>query len=705
MITALSLVLLAALQQPAAAQTSGNERLTGRVVDAISGAPIAEAIIEILPSRSGIEPRRLLAGPAGEFEFAATERTHRIAVGPPPLQATHVPRIVVADANTRDLVVSLERTRAIDGRILDEFNEPMADVRVVAEPLEPADSPAFRREHVSDDRGVFRVFGVASGRYRVCAMPQRAGRPSTYMKTCEPAPEGSTAVTIRVQRSASDKGQATSPPEGWIVIRGRVSDEQSGYSLPRALVSLTPASGGDAHETMADERGRFELHVPHGPYNFRAAAGEFKATHVARVSELLIMAGDTFGDFEIALPRAVTVSGSVVDPPQTPLADVIVELTPEGATKPMAFDHAPTSDDQGRFRVSGVRPGRYTVCGNPPQSVRRHSAASGWMYGRGCVPFQVSAGGDVVVSPIRIERLGSFSISGRILGLGSELPAGTAATLVRRSATQVRTTVLPVQPDGSFVAASLTPGVYELTAHTGLKPRTDSQITLWASARIEVVDADVREVVLQLSEGATVRGRVAIDEPGIDRPLAGIEVRAFPMAFELQGPRPSSVETDDDGAFTLHRVFGSVVLRVRAPQGYVVKSIRHAGRDITDVPTDFENDAGLIIDILLSRATAELSGRVRDDLGRAVEDAGVIYFPADADRWKAYEGGLRQQSLSGRYRITGIGGGDYLVIAVRGPRPGWTETDYKLLAPHAERVTLQDGEQRVLDLRVVTLQR
>lgn len=697
-VSGILLLFLTALQEP---------RLTGRVVDATSGAPIAEATIEILPSRSGIEPRRLLAGAAGEFEIGATERTHRIAVGPAPLQATHVPRIVVADvsANTRELVVALERTRAIDGRILDEFNEPMSGVRVVAEPLEAADFPTFRREHFSDDRGVFRVFGLASGRYRVCAMPQRPGRPSAYVKTCEPAPEGPTAVTIRVQRSASEKGPAAPRPEGWIAIRGRVFDEQSGHSLPRALVALVPDSGGDVHEAVADARGRFELHVPPGPYNFRAAAGEFKATHVARVTELLIMAGDTFGDFEIALARPLTVSGSVVDAPQTPLADVVAELIPEGATKPLAFEHAPTSDDQGRFRVYGVRPGRYTICGNPPQSIRRQSAASGWMYGRGCVPYQVPVGGDAVLSPIRIERLGSFSISGRILGLGSELPPGTSATLVRRSVTQFRTESLLVQPDGSFVAASLTPGVYELTAHTGLKPRSDSQITLWASARVEVVDADVRDVLLQLSEGATVRGRVAIDEPGIDRPLGGIEVRAFPMAVELQGPRPSSVETDDDGAFTLHRVFGSVVLRVRAPHGYVVKSIRHAGRDITDVPTDFETDAGLTTDILLSRGTAELSGRVRDDLGRAVEDAGVIYFPADPARWKAYEGGLRQQSLSGRYQITGIAGGDYLVIAVRGPRPGWTETDYKLLAPHAERVTVQDGEQRVLDLRVVTLER
>ena len=65
---------------------------------------------------------------------------------------------------------------------------------------------------------------------------------------------------------------------------------------------------------------------------------------------------------------------------------------------------------------------------------------------------------------------------------------------------------------------------------------------------------------------------------------------------------------------------------------------------------------------------------------------------------KRTEGGLRQQSIGGRYRIDRITGGDYLVIAVRGPRPGWTEKDYATLAPLAERVTLQDGERRGVGL-------
>jgi hypothetical protein len=172
-----------------------------------------------------------------------------------------------------------------------------------------------------------------------------------------------------------------------------------------------------------------------------------------------------------------------------------------------------------------------------------------------------------------------------------------------------------------------------------------------------------------------------------------------------QVPSPTPVETDDDGAFVLRGVFGTRVVRLRTPQGYAVRSIRYAGRDITDVPTEFGADSTSSVDILLSQSTAELTGRVLDDLGRPAEDAGVLYFPADPARWKAYEGGLRQQSIGGGYRIDRITGGDYLVIAIRGPRPGWTEKDYTALAPLAERVTLQDGERRVLDLRVVTLGR
>ena len=710
------LVLL--LQVPSSVpprDASPGSSVRGRVLDSITGAPIAGAIVEIHVT-GGEALKRVEAAANGEFQLADVPRGAWLAVTPPPLQATHIPRVLQPDLSgeSPELVVPLDPALAIDGRVVDESDSPMANVRVMAEPLDVVDTPRASREHFSDDRGMFRLFGLAAGPYRICAVPERRGG-SSYAKTCHPT-EGATVraielrhgvaspiVTIAVRRSRpSPVQQPSAETDNRVEIRGRVSDEKSRARLPGALVSLAPPSGGEPYEAFADERGQFEIRVPPGPYDMRATAGEFKSTHAASRSELLIMPGDPPGELEINLTRAGTASGTVLKDRDTPLADVVVELVPQGAEMPILFDHPPMTNDRGQFRAHGIPPGRYTVCARPRTS--RQAAAGDWMYARGCLPGSVSLTSETGLSPIRLERLGTYSISGRIVGSGGDVPAGTSATLIGDAMS--RMTTMRVADDGSFVFARLVPGIYEVAAFTILKgPRQFGVAAQWAGIRVEILDGDVPDVVLQLSEGASVRGRVTIDDPGNDRSLRGIEVRAVPVGVGAQVPAPTPVETDEDGAFVLRGVFGTRVVRLRTPQGYAVRSIRYAGRDITDVPTSFDGDSAASVEILLSQSNAELIGRVFDDMGRLAEDAGVLYFPADPARWKAYEGGLRQQSLGGRYRIDRITGGDYLVIAVRGPRPGWTETDYLVLAPFAERVTLQDGERRVLDLRVVTLGR
>jgi Carboxypeptidase regulatory-like domain len=715
-------LLLLLLQLPSAVpprDAGPGANVRGRVLDGITGAPIAGAIVEILVA-GGEAKNRVEASASGEFLLHSVPRGAWLAVTPPPLQATHVPQAIQPDlsGDKSEVVVRLDPALAVDGRVVNEYDEPMANVRVMAEPLDVVGTPRASREHFSDDRGTFRLFGLAAGHYRVCAVPARRGGASTYGKTCYPDEAASVRaieirhgasspnVTIPLRRSTpSPVQQPEADAENRVAIRGRVSDEQSRAGMPRALVSLEPESGGERSEVIADERGQFEIRVPPGPYDLRATAGEFKSTHTAHRRELLIMPGDTFGESEINLPHAGTLRGGVVNSVNVPLADVVLELIPQATDKPIPFEHLPTTDDRGQFRVHGIPQGRYTVCARPRSA--RDGAAPDWMYARGCFAFPIdSRGSDGQVSPIRLERQGGYSITGRIIGPGGNLPPRITAALARIGESQFRMTGLPVAEDGSFVAARLVPGIYEVVAYTNLKAQPLSGVApQWAGARVEILDSDVTDIVLQLSEGASVRGRVTIDDPGNDRPLRGIEVRAVRVGAAAQVPSPTPVETDDDGAFVLRGVFGTSVVRLRTPHGYAVRSIRYTGRDITDVPTEFGADSTSSVEILLSQSTAELTGRVLDDLGRPAEDAGVLYFPADPARWKAYEGGLRQQSIGGRYRIDKIPGGDYLVIAVRGPRPGWTEKDYVALAPLAERVTLQDGERRVLDLRVVTLGR
>ena len=694
--------------------------LQGRVIDSISGRPIAGAIVEVLPPGGSVATRRVEASDTGEFQFRDPPPPGgRLSVSPPPMQATHISRIVTWDAvSGPELILRLEPALVIEGRLVDEFDEPMANVQVVVEPVEPSASVGSFREHFSDDRGLFRVFGLAPGRYHVCVVPERPTGFSTYAPACYAKDDGvlelveirhgveSPNLTIRLRRTRPTR-QPLADSAGGVTIRGRVSDVQAGSGLPRALVSLWPLAGGVPYEVVADHRGQFEIRVPPGPYGLRATAGEFKSTHMAGAShsdraargrELLVMPGDTFSAFELTLVRAATIEGTLTNAKNTPLSDAVMELIPAGSEAALPLERTLTTDDRGRFRLHGVPAGSYNVCARP-QPGRQ---VTEWTYVRGCIPFTTTVqAGDTLHVRIYLERNGAYSISGRVVGPGNVPPQGALAIVSRVGDAVVRTTRVSIGPDGAFSVPALVPGVYEINAMANLDGRPADAVQL-AAVRLEIVNADINGVLLQLAEGVSLRGRVVIDEPGNDRTLRGITVRAVALGA-LRMARPATAETDGEGEFLLRGLFGPSVLRVIAPPGYIVKSIRHAGREVNELPTEF--DPLLTAEIVLSRTTGQLAGRVLDDLGRPVEDAGVLYFPAEPARWPAYEGGLRQQSVGGRYRIDGLASGDYLVIAVRGPRPGWTEKDYAALAPLAERVTLQEGERRELDLRVVTLGR
>ncbi len=468
-------LMLLLLQVPSAVpprDASPGSSIRGRVLDTVTGAPVAGAIVEIHVT-GGEALKRVEAAANGEFQLTDMPRGAWLAVTPPPLQATHVPQVFQPElsGDRTEVVVHLDPALALDGRVVDEYDEPMANVRVLAEPLDAAHNARVSREHFSDDRGTFRVFGLAAGRYRVCAVPERRGGVSTYVKTCHPTEAASVraielrhgvappSVTIALRRSRPGPlQQPETHADNPVAVRGRVSDEQSRAGMPRALVSLEPESGGERSEVIADERGQFEIRVPLGPYNLRATAGEFKSTHTAHRRELLIMPGDTFGDFEISLSRAGTLRGVVVNSLNVPLADVVLELIPQATDKPIPFEHLPTTDDRGQFRIHGIPPGRCT-----------HSAH---VRGRHAMVPRPIGCTHAAVFPSRwireaaTARCRPYASNGRgatrSLEGSSDLKAiflpGLLRALARIGESQFRVTGLPVAEDGSFVAARLVPG-------------------------------------------------------------------------------------------------------------------------------------------------------------------------------------------------------------------------------------------------------
>jgi hypothetical protein len=275
--------------KPAVTATGGT--IAGRVVDADTGAPIDGAVVSIVLVQSSGRPAPVEADERGVFrvtELAAGD--YRVTVSAPEHRPTHLSKVWNVDPNPTaslraslqlkageardDIVVRLDRALAIEGRVVDEFGEPMADARVTVERREgvgafSASQPA------TDDRGLFRVYGLSTGVYRVCASPAFTADPGLlrgaegevaerpYVETCGPR------VVLKAG-NVPHVALTLSRVVGYSVS-GRVSSE-SGRERLDVSVSRADGDGGRSFNASVKD-GVFVVHgVPPGQYTVRATA-------------------------------------------------------------------------------------------------------------------------------------------------------------------------------------------------------------------------------------------------------------------------------------------------------------------------------------------------------------------------------------------------------------------------------------------------
>ena len=92
-----------------------------------------------------------------------------------------------------------------------------------------------------------------------------------------------------------DAARDTEPRTGTAIIRGRVTDQETGEPIPRAIVSIMPSvvARPDATNPQAFNRplqaatgsdGRFEFkNLPAGDYTVSVTPGEFRASHLSQM--------------------------------------------------------------------------------------------------------------------------------------------------------------------------------------------------------------------------------------------------------------------------------------------------------------------------------------------------------------------------------------------------------------------------------------
>jgi hypothetical protein len=532
-----------------------------------------------------------------------------------------------------------------------------------------------------------------------------------------------------------DRSQAEAP-RGTAILRGVVVAADTGSPIRRAQVRISGQGTGNRLATT-DAQGRFEVReLPAGRFTISGSKGGFVSLQYGqkRPSEsgtpIDVADGQLVDKIVIALPRGSVISGRITDEFGEPVANAVVtamrfgfaagarRLLPGGGQN--ARD---TTDDQGHFRLFGLPPGDYIVSaslragGEGADPTGEHTGYAATYY-----PGTASVGEAQRVSVAVAQEQSSVIFS--LIATRLVRVAGTVLTSQGTPATEGSVILTPaggrlvplgmstfsggIDRAGLFRVTNVPPGRYVAQARTARGRGNAAAVGEFARQEITVGAQDLDGVALMAAPAARVTGAVVSDAGATAtlRPQQ-VSIGARSVNFDPIGPAAgTSARINNDWTFELNGLFEPRVLRVNAPQGWMLKSILLNGEDITDTPLDVAPGQTVSgVQVLLTDRVTEVNGRIADARGNAVTDATVVIFSADESKWvfqSRYIGAARPDQ-DGRFHVRGLPPHDnYLAVAVQGLEDGQAG-DPEFLGTIREagtRVALKEGEARTLDLRV-----
>jgi len=537
---------------------------------------------------------------------------------------------------------------------------------------------------------------------------------------------------------ASQEAQPSPPPptRGTAILRGQITDADTGVPIPRAVITarlFTRDSAQIAIQNVADVEGRFELlNLAAGGYQVSATAGEHRASHVREpfpaahpsgaIESVMLSDGEVRSNINIALRRSLAISGRVVDEFGDPLVGITMRVS-AALGRPYASQRSRTTDDRGMFRVFGLASGRYVVCAQIYQHhpSRNTTIAIADRFVSTCYPSALDetegqvvtvSGSDVEGIEIRMRRRRLLSISGIALDSTGVVAQSAAITFHRfeRTGGSSGTTN---SSDGQFRFTGLVPGDYAVEASLGgvtTAGAPSAAVKERGYAPVTLAEDHVTDLVVSMRPPANLQGRLVFEDgPPPSDSVGALTVTAWPETGRFHTPiRPARVE--NDLSFTLNGLSGRLRLSVPSlPRGWVLKSIRYKGIDITETATEFVTDPGQQVEIVLTTRLAIVSGSVTDDTGGPAAGACVLLLSTVPTQPVSGVYGRTPMAVvtrDGRFTLPGVAAGDYLLVTLPCPqyealRQRGAKTD--TLAKHAERVMLVENDRLTMNLRVVTL--
>lgn len=319
----------------------------------------------------------------------------------------------VADGQAADIVIRMLRGSVITGTVLDHANQPAANtvvsaMRYVMQNGERRLSPAGVGG-IADDRGVYRIYGLAPGDYVIGAATESPSlsSPSSELRLLADRGTGERTVSfastffpgtaIASQAAAITLGRAeeragidfslqlvpTARVEGTVTLPDG-SPAPAGTQvnlLPAAQAGFPGASRGGFRTARAGEDGAFSFgDVSPGTYTVLAratvpAAQAGLPAQLTWAASEIAVDGEPVTGLSLGLQPGMSIAGQLrfegTGAKPANLEAVRVSVQPAQAEGTVSFAPSPVAlDAGGSFVVPGITPGRYRLVASFPGSDR-----------------------------------------------------------------------------------------------------------------------------------------------------------------------------------------------------------------------------------------------------------------------------------------------------------------------------------------------
>jgi protocatechuate 3,4-dioxygenase beta subunit len=528
------LLLLLAFVISALAQSQQDESqsprtagvITGTVVNE-SGQPLVGAVVSVRAYGALGQGRIATTDTEGRFKVSGLDPlTYIVSASYPTYvptprdpDSTQAPYYRVGDS----VRIQLMRGGVITGSVTTPTGDPLVAVRVQAAMIRDAAGKPLRygpsfRDRLTDDRGIYRIYGLSPGTYVVLA-GGAGGFPDmnsavyeTASPTFAPSSTRDTAMEINLQPGVEVSNiDIRYRAEPGHVISGTAIDPSS--AAPGFGIYLTPIYNGEPQWPIFSyqqpgSRGYSFFGVSDGDYDITAQAsyptGDVALSEPRRVR----VAGADVTGIDVTVKLLGSISGHItLEDSKAPecqgkrrplLGETLI--SPWHNDKNSSKDQpqfgwalgSPTlPDNQGDFVLRNLAPGQYRFHTKPfakywyLKSILLKSAGAAAAKATSTRTVDAARNWTAVGSGVRVSGLtitlaaGAASLKGQIkLAEGQKMPAKPFVYLVpaepEKAEDILRYFASPVEPDGTFMLSNLPPGRYWTLAKA--LPETESAV-------------------------------------------------------------------------------------------------------------------------------------------------------------------------------------------------------------------------------------